>query len=272
MMRARPRWLTTPRRFKRRRSRLIVSRLVPIMSARIWWVSGRVMAVPARSSTPCAAPSFKRTAGITVTTQGRERPGQKRACRDRQEELPEHVSRPKDAKDGHLAALRQVTQRDQSRLQHVEGVRRVSRREDGSPPGEAPFGADPRYLPVLLRREGLPQLDRRDHRNVSRSLPDRPHGPKRTEGGASARIPIRRPVLDPQVQMKQPPRPRAARAPPPTVKSSPHNDGQGVYRTAEEALCGSARQAERGPGRWSARRGSPAAMPERMDGLTCDRI
>jgi len=33
----------------------------------------------------------------------------------------------------------------------------------------------------------------------------------------------------------------------PAVKTAPHNDGPGVFRTAEEALRGSARQAERPP-------------------------
>ena len=33
----------------------------------------------------------------------------------------------------------------------------------------------------------------------------------------------------------------------PPVKTAPHNDGPGTYRTAEEALRGSARQAERPP-------------------------
>ncbi|HET6924180.1 MAG TPA: hemerythrin domain-containing protein [Anaeromyxobacteraceae bacterium] len=35
----------------------------------------------------------------------------------------------------------------------------------------------------------------------------------------------------------------------PDVKLAPHRDGPGVYRTAEEALRGSARQAEQPPGR-----------------------
>ena len=35
----------------------------------------------------------------------------------------------------------------------------------------------------------------------------------------------------------------------PPVKVAPHRDGPGVYRTAEDALRGSARQAERAPGR-----------------------
>jgi hypothetical protein len=35
----------------------------------------------------------------------------------------------------------------------------------------------------------------------------------------------------------------------PPVKTAPHRDGPGVYRTAEEALRGSARQAERTHGR-----------------------
>jgi len=33
----------------------------------------------------------------------------------------------------------------------------------------------------------------------------------------------------------------------PAVKTAPHNDGPGVFRTAEEALRASARQAERPP-------------------------
>src|SRR5260370_6612332 len=167
------------------------------------------MAVPPRSSTPWAAPSFKRvrtsrsedhlwldsarssaiSARCLERTQaklnsdsgdggekvkerlgrdhldhaGREGPGQKRSGGDRQEELPEHVPRPKDPKYGLLAALGQVTQRHESRLQHIEGVRRGSGREDGAPLGEAPFGADFRYLVVLLRGEPLPQLDGRGH-------------------------------------------------------------------------------------------------------------
>ena len=54
MRKVRPRWLTTPCRFKRRRWRVTVSRLAPIMSARIWWVSGRV---------PSTGPAGKRAAG-----------------------------------------------------------------------------------------------------------------------------------------------------------------------------------------------------------------